>query len=104
MELLNLPHVGRNDNFFLVRGRFVVGHSPGHSSAGGFGGGVELAGVFHQPTLHAQAALVDEGVQATKESTTRIWRYCWMNWTGLPTKRRLACWRKKGKIRLRTRG
>jgi oxalate---CoA ligase len=63
-ELLSLPRVGRNDNFFVCGGDSLLAVRLVSRVRSDLHVDLSLPSLFHQPTLHALAALIGADLQA----------------------------------------
>jgi oxalate---CoA ligase len=68
MELLNLPRVGRNDNFFACGGDSLQAARLAARVRADWGVELSLPALFRQPTLWAQAAAVGEGLPSASQA------------------------------------
>lgn len=59
-ELLNLPQIGRNDNFFVCGGDSLLAARLAARLRSEFEIEMSLPQLFHYPTLEAQAGIIDE--------------------------------------------
>jgi len=71
MELLSLPRVGRNDNFFLCGGDSLLAVRLVARLRADLGVELGLPALFRQPTLRAQATLTEAALQAAQQATER---------------------------------
>jgi hypothetical protein len=67
-DLLNLPRVGRNDNFFVCGGDSLMATRLAARVQADFRVELSLPTLFRQPTLHALAAAVEDALRAGNQA------------------------------------
>ena len=71
-ELLNLPRVGRADNFFMCGGDSLLAARLATRVRAAFGVEMILAALFRQPALSAQASLLDQLLLASLQADNQL--------------------------------